>query len=313
MMMLLIFLLRVYTVYTNCRYFTTEVEISPDIFDERLYSDCAQEEMAATPAGISVAQPIYPAEAFSVIPSSHSGGYYLTNQALEYDSVLQSCQLDHPSSFLEPTRDYFSPGTGPNAIHAPAISSNREMTVMIGDSFSEDSLYSITTPFLSFDSGDMAQQQDGEDEGEVIDIPVPKRYKRSKTDDASSRRIKRMNNVNYRIQVKVLHVPSNDVRRYYTTMWSNVFNQYDYKLLLQFIERYSRPDFLLKKTFPRGGEDALKFPSATILQGRESAALYWAALMQYSPDQVVKHDQVRTTNVEILKLCTNCYFCVAYI
>lgn len=93
--------------------------------------------------------------------------------------------------------------------------------------------------------------------------------------------------------VRVPHVPSQDIRRSYTTMWGNAFNLYDPKLLLKFLINHVRDDSTLVKAFPRGGSDLLSFPSHIQLHGKKDLLLYWLGVLLLSPDQVVLHDHVR--------------------
>lgn len=93
--------------------------------------------------------------------------------------------------------------------------------------------------------------------------------------------------------VRVPHVPSQDIRRCYTTMWGNAFNLYDPKLLLSFLINHVRGDSTLVKAFPQGGSDMLSFPSHIQLQGKKDLLLYWLGVLLLSPDQVILHDHVR--------------------
>lgn len=115
-------------------------------------------------------------------------------------------------------------------------------------------------------------------------------FRREEFKSKSSRQKKNKNN--FKIAVRVPQVVSSDVRRFYTTMWSNVFNLYDPKLLVKFVDKYSRPDVVLHKAFPQGGEGLINFPSNIKLHGKQTVALYWASILQLSPDQVVLHDKV---------------------
>jgi hypothetical protein len=88
-------------------------------------------------------------------------------------------------------------------------------------------------------------------------------------------------------QLLTATLPTSDIRRQYTLMFTNTLNSHDFPLFLKFLGKYTSHDFVYAQTYGSNQHgDTYGHPSLVELDGVKPAAQYWFNKLQLLPDSV---------------------------